>query len=963
MKKALLFLFLFAVLSNLTLAQNTFKVMGKVTDTKGEALIGANVYIKALNTGGATDVEGNYSFEVPKDLATGQQVELSVSYIGYKPAAVTIVLTGNSIQQNFSLEEDIFQSEEIVVTGIASKTSKSVAEVAVGRVSAAQLQQINTYGSLSNLVSGKISGVQVTNASGNIGGGWRFFVRGGGGLNGDGQPIIYVDGVRVENREIGRATGGQLNSTLAGLNTNDIEKIEFLKGPAASAMYGANGSNGVVLITTKSGTLVPGGRQGLSVEYKFNYGNNEIQEKYKTDNFISANDANDMFKVGPLREHYLTVAGGSQALRYFTSLETRNQEGIMETNSEDRTTFRVNVISYPYNNLTLRLNSYYVNNNVYRPNNDNSIYGILGNVLLRPTSFAWTAKDKLIQAVSQGVTNQFIGSVNALYSPIDNMELNLTVGMDNSSYRENRFYPLGFNALIPSGQKTLTQRNNSQVNADFNASYSYTLFDDINVRSIIGSQIFNRVYKEFYTTGQDFNSDLITDLGSTGTIVEWVEGFSNSRDGGIFTEHSFSYLQQYFLTLGIRRDYATAIGKNAPAVTYPKASFAIRLDKYDFLPDFFDLLKVRVAYGEGGVLPGSTAGIPLLWTAEPGAYGAGATLISIGNDEIEPERIKNLELGFDTEFLKSFSYEFTYYREWAEKSIVDRRLAGSTGKTITAQPFNVGSIKGWGFEQLLQYTPIRGSDYNLDLSLIWNYQTNKVESLGGEADIFSDPNSVAVGYPKYQFYTFISEGARYDATGKYAGSIKSAKRVDLGSPIPDHSGSFTINFRFLRDFNLYVFAEWGLNNKVYNMTQLFANRYGNNKEYNDMKAQLGLAGGTAGVAALTPGTNEYKAVAEKYAKLDYLNYGNYIQDAEYLAIREVSLSYDFTEMLRTLDFSNYIKYFTLGVSATNLARFTPYKGADIGTNYNGARTTVSRSQDFLTLPTYRTINFWLRLGL
>ncbi|MDP3445315.1 MAG: carboxypeptidase-like regulatory domain-containing protein, partial [Ignavibacteria bacterium] len=256
MQKSLLF-FLFLVISiGVVNAQGTFRVMGKVTDKIGEPLIGANVYIKALNTGSATDVEGKYVFEVPKELAKGQTVALSVSFVGYKSASNNIILKGNSISQNFELEEDIFQSDVVVVTGIASKTSKSVAEVSVGRVAASDLQQINTYGSLSQLVAGKVAGVQLSASTGNVGGGWRFYIRGGGGLNGDGQPIIYVDGVRMDNQEvIGYAVGGQGISTLANLNTNDIDKIEFLKGPAAASMYGANGSNGVVLITTKSGKL------------------------------------------------------------------------------------------------------------------------------------------------------------------------------------------------------------------------------------------------------------------------------------------------------------------------------------------------------------------------------------------------------------------------------------------------------------------------------------------------------------------------------------------------------------------------------------------------------------------------------------------------------------------------------------------------------------------------------------
>ncbi len=962
MKRALQTLFFLVLIPSFILGQGKFKVSGKVTDATGEPLIGANVMIRALNAGNTTDLDGNYSFEIPKDIAKNQRVELTASFINYKKKSVNVVLDGNNIKQDFLLEEDLFQNEEIVVTGIASKTSKSVAEVSVARISASDLQGVNAYSGLSQLVAGKVSGVQMTTSSGNIGGGWRFQVRGGGGLNGDGQPTMYVDGVRVENTEIGLATGGQLNNTIAGLNANDIEKIEFLKGPAAAAMYGTNGANGVVLITTKTGKLVQSAKKGLSVEYRFNYGYNEKQYNYKQEDYGTADVANRIFKKGPLREHYINIAGGGSELRYYASLENRVEDGILPTSSGDRTTARINIVAYPYNNLNIKLTSNYINNKVLRPNNDNTIYGYLGNVLLAAAPFGWTSEVMLGRAKSDANTNQFIGSLSATYTPIDYLEINASFGMDNSDYREERSYPLGFNGLVPKGEKGLYHRNNVQMNYEMNAAYSYTI-DDFKFKSTIGAQFFDRRVKTIYVLGQEFNSDLITTLASAGKITGYDEAFGHNREGGIYTEHSVNYLDQYFLTLGIRKDYATAIGKNAPSITYPKASFAVRIDKYDFLPSFIGLLKFRAAYGENGILPGTIAGIPKLWTTAVGAYGAGAAISAIGNDKIEPERVKEFEFGLDAELFKEVSFEFTYYMTDAVNSIINKPTINSSGYNALAQPYNLGKATASGFESLIQYSPIRGNEFNLDLTLIWNYQTNKVDDLGPSADIFADPNAVAKGYPKFQFYTFKTKDVVYDAAGKYLRAVSTDTRVDCGSPIPDHSGSFTLNFRFLKNFNLYAFAEWGLNNKIYNMTQVFANRFGNGKTYNDYKAKLGLAGGTAGVAALTPGTAEYKQAAVEYGNMDPFLAGNYVQDASFLIVREISLSYDFTELLQSFDVNTYIKNLAAGLSVRNVATFSEYDGADIGLNYAGGRSTVSRAQDFLTLQTPRTVNLWVRLGL
>ncbi|MBX3008907.1 MAG: TonB-dependent receptor [Melioribacteraceae bacterium] len=977
MQKSLLF-FLFLVLSiGVVNAQGTFRVMGKVTDKIGEPLIGANVYIKALNTGSATDVEGKYVFEVPKELAKGQTVALSVSFVGYKSASSNIILTGNSISQNFELEEDIFQSDVVVVTGIASKTSKSVAEVSVGRVSASDLQQINTYGSLSQLVAGKVAGVQLSAATGNVGGGWRFYVRGGGGLNGDGQPIIYVDGVRMDNQEvIGYAVGGQGISTLANLNTNDIDKIEFLKGPAAASMYGANGSNGVVLITTKTGKFTQQAGSGMSVDYRFNYGFNDALYEYEKKNFETADVINRQFKTGPIREHYVNVAGGNNTLRYFSSFENRMEDGIMNGTAGDRSSLRLNLTSIPSESLTFRLSTGYVKNKYDRPNNDNIIYGALGNTILDLRPFGFVKEEDIYKFSDKHDISQFVGSLNMNYRPIENLEVNAGVGIDNSSWRQVRLFPFGvnFGGLITAGQKSIYERFNTQLTYDFNAAYNYELFDMIDVRSTIGTQFFDRTNKSTNVLGEQFTSNLITTLGAAGKISGYGEGFSHQRDGGIYTEHALSYQDQYFLTLGIRRDYASSFGKNAPAITYPKASIAVRMDKYDFTPSFFQLLKLRAAYGESGVLPGSLDGIPLLYAAEAGGYGAGAVVSVIGNPEIQPERVKEVELGFDAEFFNDFSLEFTYYIQKATNSIVGKVNPPSTGLTASTQPFNVGAVDASGFETLLQYSPFRTVDYALNLSLIWNYQTNEVKDMGGAQPIYSVNNTIQVGMPKFQFHTFNSTGARYDANGKYIGSTQSATRVDLGNPIPNHTGSFTLNFKFLKNFNLYAFTEWAIGNKIFNNTQLFANRRGNGTEYNEMNALLGLnpivsANATLGlpssnpnVTPLTPGTAEYKEVAEKFAKLDWRYAGNYIEDADYLIIREVSLSYDFTDMLQEFDITKYTKSIALGVSVRNLARFTKYSGADVELNYTGSRT-IARGNDFLTLQTPRTVNLWVRLGL
>ncbi len=399
----------------------------------------------------------------------------------------------------------------------------------------------------------------------------------------------------------------------------------------------------------------------------------------------------------------------------------------------------------------------------------------------------------------------------------------------------------------------------------------------------------------------------------------------------------------------------------------------MRVDRYGFLPPQINLFKFRAGYGESGVLPGTRDPIAKLWGAATGAYGAGAVLTGIGNIEIKPERIKEVELGFDMEFLDIYALEFTYYTQHASNSIIDKNLAPSTGLIATGQPFNIGGMKNWGIESLFQASPVRSRDYQLDINLIWNYQTNEVTDLGGAQPIYDgfDVNVIKEGLPKHEFYVLDVTGAQFDDDGTYLGPQVSVDRVDKGNPIPSHSGSFRVSFRFLKNFNLNLLADWALGHKIYNSTDVFAARFGNKPRFNYLANQLDRAGTTTDgyfvevdttIARLSPGTGTYNAAAEEYAKLDWRYDGNYIQDADYFKLREISLSYSFKDLLPAISAEKYVQDLILGVSARNIWTTTKYPGADVEVNYAGSRN-LSRGGDFLTLQNPRVYNFWLRLAL
>lgn len=961
-------LFLFSAVSlQAKSAPELKEIKGVVVDADlNEPLAGANVFVKGTNVGSASDLEGKFSFVYN---ASGE-FTLVVSFIGYKKYEETYSLSADVSNLVVKLQEDIFQTEEVVVTGIANRRSKSVAEVAVSRLNVDQLTEKADYSSLNQLVNGKLAGVQIQPASGNVGGGFRFFVRSGGGLNGNEQPIIFVDGVRVDNSQlVGFFTGGQGVGTLSDINPDDIENIEFLKGSAAAASYGTNGSNGVVLITTKKGRISAGSRGGVSVNYKLTLGSNEQSFDYDPADFVTANDANNTFRSGDIQQHNINISGGNNFIKYYTSFEKRDEQGIQVGNYLNRHNLRANIDVFPSEKLTFTATAGFTASESDVPQNDNNIRGWLGNTLLFASSYAFTDSLSIANLRNNADTDRFIGSFQASFIPRKNLEVKASIGVDNSDLRwdeylrSDLFYPNTVN-----GQRSVWTRSNRQITFDLNARYSYSLMDGrLQGTSIVGTQFFDRDVRTAFFQVQNFSSPLITDIGAGADLQDKGESKLNTRDAGIFTTHSFSFNDTYFMTVGLRNDFASSVGENAPDIFYPQASIAMRLDKFNFLPSTFGLFKLRAAYGETGILPALVDAIPYLWSAESGGYGAGAVLNAIGNRNIEPERVKELEFGFETELFGNYALEFTYYMQSARQSIIDFRNALSTGQTATAVPFNIGKVDGKGLEALLQATPFRSRNFQVDLTLTSSWQTNEVKDLGGAQPIFDgfDVNVTKEGLRNHEFYTFDVIGARFNEDGTYAGSEITDERISFGNPIPNYTGSFALNVNLFKNLNVYVMADWATGHSIFNLTKQFAARFGNVPELNRLEYQLGFTNtppeGEEGLQQFSPGSAAYKDAANRYAQLDFNVDGAYIEEADFLKLREISVSYNLRNLVQKIQAANFVRNLTVGFSARNIWTTTKYSGADPEVNFDGARS-LSRGQDFLTLQNPKVYAFFLQIG-
>lgn len=971
----LAFSVLLGLISTVGFAQNG-SLSGTITDfVTGDNLPGATVLIVELERGAPADIDGNYEIQnIPVGAYT-----VRYSFIGYTTVNAEVTISAGENINNVQLRPDQTGLDEVVVTGIASRTSKAISEVAVSRVDATQFTESQSYQDLSQLISGKVAGVSVQPSGGTVGAGIRFNVRSGGGIGGSGQPVIYVDGIRIDNSQLNTFyVGGQGTGTLADLNMDEVESVNFLKGPAAAALYGTSGSNGVVLITTKRGQALSGAGS-LSVKVRTTQGTSDYNRTETFDQFGSTEAIKQVFEDGSLDQKSISVAGGSEFIRFYTSVDQRNETGIMNRNYMDRQNFRANIDAFPREDLTISVSTGYAWNEVALPDNDNNIVGYLGNTILAgpgpdadgnlaigQNPFGFTALESIEGIVDVSRTNRFLGSLSIQYRPIKNLELNASVGFDGADLRRDATIPPGNFVVGPGtiGERAIANRSNEQYTYDISARYKYSIIEGLTATSTVGSQLFDRnVYSQNFTK-QNFSTPLISNIGAGEDFISGDEGFLNTREAGAYFEQSFNYNDTYLFSFGGRQDFAAAIGGDAPNIFYPKASAAVRLDKAVALPSVFNFLKFRAAYGETGLLPGFNDGATRLWSATNSAYGTGGIIDFIGNTQIKPERVKEIEFGVETEILdNSLSLDLTYYSQKSEDSIIDFREAPSTG--ISNQiPFNVGSIEGSGIEAALTYTPIQTKNTQLSFGATYSYQDTEVTSLGGAQAIFDgfSVNVLEEGLRRSEFYVPRVIGALFDEDGAYAGVDATAEREAAGNPIPVHSGSFTSTLQVVKNLTAYVQFDFAYDLYVLNSTKQFAVLFRNLEEFEILRRQLGFSAiGYENIEALEVGTAAYNEAAEAYARISASYDYNYIERADWIKLRELSITYNFRDILAQYGADSYVKDLSFSVGGRNLWTSTKYSGLDPEVNFAGARS-LSRGQDFLTLPTARQIYFTVSLG-
>lgn len=938
-------------------------------------LAGAQVTVSGQsNVGTATDASGRFRITG----LTGNSVTLVVRALGFRPDSQTVAV--GTMNVRFLLSERAVELNQVVVTGTAGGEQLRSLGTSVATVNVADVTAKTALPSVDALLNGRTPGVVVLPGTGMVGAGANIRIRGMGTFSLSSQPLVYVDGIRVNNSTGSglsvQAFGSGVVSRLNDFDPSEIESIEVLKGPAAATLYGTEAARGVINIITKKGAA-GGTKYSFQVQGGANWFQNyldRIPTNYcvllSESECVNANSepgpllalnvakqekdrGTPLFRTGDIRNYAANVSGGSALFRFFASGELGNTEGAERFNSRRQTSVRTNLNITPNAKVDVATSMGYINSRT-RLSCEGGCGGIMWESMYsNPVNLPQfcEADDVACRAVrgfqstppeaydpfslAQGL-NRLTASATIQYRPFSWMSHRFAIGTD-LNFEDNpedlAYITNDTIANFWSVAQGYRYHNQHQVTFntyDYTGSLNFNLTSSLSSKTSLGVQYYTRRDQYIEGEGDFFPAPGLSTIGSAGQKIGLEDGWSGNNTLGYYAQEQIGWKDRLYVTAAARVDNNSAFGKDVKWVGYPKASISYVASEEpsvrSFLPAAINSLRLRAAYGASGQQPALNTALQTLQPiAGPNGQGA-LTPNTLGNPNLKPERVEGLELGFETGmFSDRFGVDFTYYRDRSKDAILSRGVAPSTGFGSNNQYFNAGQITKQGVELGLKGQIVNGRDYSWDVNFTLGTHSSKIDRLNG-TDTTIDLGSAShrIGYAPFDWFSYKVLSAEYDPATRKAinpmcdngrgqampcftasGAIQ-APKVFLGHSIPTAEGSITSTVRFLRNFSVYAMADYATGYK----------RLDNNLR---IRCQIFYTCREFLEPDKTP-ARELVQMQSNGTLRDFV-----INNARYVKLREVSLSYDAPQSVASVVRATQAG---LTVSARNLHTWTPYTGLD-----------------------------------
>jgi len=945
----LLLLMCFILLPDTVTAQEAIINGTILHERTNEPLIGANVLIEDTRLGAATNIQGEYTIRVPAARVTGQEISIIARFIGFRTERRRITLTPGDHTVNFVLREDVLGLDEVVVTGQAIGSSRREIGSAVASINAEELE-LAPIQNLAQMLLARAPGVSILGQSGQAGGANRILLRGIASLSQSNTPIIYIDGVRIDNST---ATGmleapgrgsGQAWAGLDDLNPRDIERIEIVRGASAATMYGTEAAAGVIQIFTKRG------REGISRwNYRTEYGYSNVPESWWKDSgsVYAPWFANTYARTAPQMLHQLSVSGGTEGMRYYVSGNVRNTKGVLPNNHEDYYAIRSNIQANIRENLSLGFNMGYSDRQVRQTPDGNNQEGITINALVGGPSGQFNTVDAVLELEQDLQAYRFTGSVNLEHSPFQNFTHRLTTGLDFYSSDNTQFIPPETIGRFYEGWKRNYRRNSLNMNLDYIATYRARLSSILRSTSNVGFQSFSRKVNSNLVMGSDFPFFGLSTVSAASSDFVAGESRFEEKSLGLFAEQQFGLYDLLYVTFGLRGDAHSAFGAAIDYQLYPKVDISYILSEHSWWNDRWGSLRLRGSYGTAGMQPGAFDAIRT-WSPIAAIGGVAAvTPNNVGNADLEPEISHEYELGFDAGLLKErVNLEVTYYFQKTERALHFRGLPPSMG-FLGSQLDNIGEVENEGLEIAARSTILRGNSVRWTIFGNIAFTRNKVITLGGGRPINTRwTQFIREGFPIASFF-----GDRWVETTDDEGNVIVVRHSEtlerdedgnlpedwdfIGSPQPKHSLQFGTDVNIGRSWSFNILFDYQSGHYTDSHTDrwLMDDRRNLQEDvyYND---KLIATAGPVSTKCRNPETLDpvTRMICETAGGLSD---GDFVVPADFMRLREVSIAYRLpTDLIRPLGFTAA----TINFSGRNLWRWNKSDILEVEANLSGHST-------------------------
>ncbi|NHN24735.1 TonB-dependent receptor [Flavobacterium jejuense] len=948
-------------------------IKGKVTDKNGLPIPGASVFIKNSKIGTNTDFNGLFELQINTD----PKAILVISYVGMIEQEVPL---GDETYITIALLDNVESLKEIIVIGYGTQ-KKSDLTGAVSVIDGDNFESRST-GQIGNLIQGQTTGVQVLTSSGKPSQGLSIRIRGTSSILSGSEPLYVVDGVPTTDTR--------------SINPSDIESISVLKDAASAAIYGANGANGVVLITTKKGTT-----SKPKVSYDSYIGVSQVWKTLKVLNGEQYRDLmgelglttdwntynkntdwqNEIFQDGYSFNNQFSFSGKTEGTNYYVSAGNIKQEGAVKSAELNRLNFKINLdqkindwlsagtrISYTkYSDIDVKdntsVNSGGVLLGALTTPSVIGVYNANGSFTSNPFQ-NWENPLASTDGLEREYNNtRFLANLFFEAKFLKDFKFKTNYGIDNSNGVYESFLDpnrTGYGRAIK-GQAIRTTNTTDYYIFDNTITYSKTIGNH-KVEGLVGSVIQKFKFDNSNMETRNFASATITTPNGGSELIAATASKSEKSNTAFISRLNYSFNDKYLLTANFRADGSSVFGPNKRWGYFPSVSVGWKISNENFLREntLISNLKVRASYGIVGNdqirnyaylgIIGSGANYPIGGSAQPGTYPG-----TIENFNLKWEESTQKNIGIDFSILNNrVQLTADAYIKNTKDLLLEAPLPTTTGFDRAVQ--NIGEVQNKGLELGLKTVNVDTNNFKWNSTFNISFNKNEVINLVGEelylGDIAGRGGAILVkeGLPLGSFFGYVYGGvdptsgnAYYiDKNGASTFNPSEDDRVIIGDANPDFIYSINNSFSY-KGIGLQIFLQGTYGNDMLNATRIETEGMTDPKNQSiEVLNRWRQPGDITDIPRASFGNTDNSRLSTRF-----------IEDASYLRFKAITLSYDFNQnTLEKLNLSNLRFY----VTGENLITLTNYSGFDPEVNAFGGSNTV-QGIDYGTYPQSRTILF------